>query len=141
MVNLEIWYDQESENDLGPGDPAILVQTVAELDSFVDRVLGETKDHLVPPMIQVALAGVRRSPVLEVGLGQQKGFIGYSSRDEKGWSQGDSALSGTVSYVYAGNSSQVPATAEIPIESVRQGLVEFLETGRGPSVVADGVKR
>lgn len=76
VVTLEIWHDQEPENDFGPGDPAILVQTTDELDTFVNRVLEETKDHLAPPMIQVAPAGVKRSQVLEVGLGQDKGFLG-----------------------------------------------------------------
>ncbi|MGQ0838781.1 Imm1 family immunity protein [Actinokineospora sp.] len=106
------------------------------MDALVDRVLDETKDHVAPPMIQVVLADVRRSPVLEVGLGRDNGFIGYSSRDEGGWSRGDQTLTGTVAYIYAGSSSEVPASAEIPTEQVRRGLVEFWETGRRPSTVS-----
>jgi hypothetical protein len=40
---LEIWYGQEPENDLGPGDPAIIIARVEDLDAFVHRVLRETR--------------------------------------------------------------------------------------------------
>ncbi|TKG58457.1 Imm1 family immunity protein [Amycolatopsis palatopharyngis] len=82
MVALAIWYDQTPKDD--EGNVVIRVSTAAELDELVDRILGETAEHDAPPMIQVVLTGVKRSPALEVGLGKEKGFIGYTSRTE-GW--------------------------------------------------------
>lgn len=38
MATLKVWYDQEPDNDLGTGDPAVLVGTSEELSAFVDRV-------------------------------------------------------------------------------------------------------
>ncbi|MFD9896501.1 Imm1 family immunity protein [Amycolatopsis sp. NPDC059027] len=135
MVTLEVWYDQEPENDFGPGDPALVVSTPAELDELIDRILAETAEHVAPPMIQVAIAGVKRSPVLEVGLGQDKGFIGYISRTEGGATHGDGDPNTLVDYIYMSNHSQVPASTEVPMDTVRRGLREFLATGKRPSVV------
>lgn len=135
MVALEIWYDQTPENDLSEGDPAIVATTAAELDQLIDRILAETADHVSPPMIQVALSGVERSPVLEVGLGKEKGFIAFTSREIAGTTNGDGDPNAVVEYVYSGNVSEVPASAEIPMPEVREGLHEFLRTGQRPKIV------
>ncbi len=91
-------------------------------------------------MIQVAISGVKRSPALEVGLGKDKGFIGYTSRTEGGWTRGDGAADTMVDYIYLGNHSEVPASAEVPMTNVRRGLHEFLATGERPSVIgSDGL--
>lgn len=134
MVELEVWYDQEPANDFGEGDPAIVVATVEELDTLVDRVLEETKHHRVGAMIQVNILGRTGYPALEVGLGQEKGFLVYHAEDG-GSTKGDGDPAEFVEYVYAGNLSEVPADVEVPIHVVRHGLREFLETGGRPSVV------
>ncbi|WP_436495553.1 Imm1 family immunity protein [Actinokineospora sp. HUAS TT18] len=134
MVTLEVWYDQEPENDFGPGDPPILIRTEAELNDFIDRVLDETKDHEAPAMIQAVNADDPRSAVLQVGLGQTKGFIGYGAADG-GWTHGEGDPDERVEYIYMGNVSEVRASVEVSIDGVRQGLVEFLGTGRKPSVI------
>ncbi|WP_410597235.1 Imm1 family immunity protein [Amycolatopsis sp. lyj-23] len=76
MVALDIWYDQTPKDD--DGSVVIRVNTATELDELIDRIIAETADNVAPPMIQVALSGVKRSPALEVGLGKEKGFIGAS---------------------------------------------------------------
>ena len=91
-------------------------------------------------MIQVALSEVKRSPALEVGLGKEKGFIGYTSRTEGGWTVGDGAADTMVDYIYMGNHSEVPASVEVPMSTVRRGLHEFLVTGGRPSVVESGAE-
>ncbi|KFU80772.1 Immunity protein Imm1 [Amycolatopsis lurida] len=139
MVALEIWYDQTPDNELSEGDPAIVVTTPSELDQLIERILRETADHVAPPMIQVALAGVERSPVLEVGLGKEKGFIGYTSRTEGGWTVGDGDPDAVVEYIYSGNVSEVPASVEVPMADVRWGVHEFLRTGERPSMVENDV--
>ncbi|QWF80977.1 Imm1 family immunity protein [Amycolatopsis sp. CA-230715] len=136
MVELEIWYDQEPENDLGPGDPPIVVDTAAELDQLLDRVLEETKGNRFGQMIQVGIKGISGYPVLEVGLGKTLGFITY--HDEHGGStKGDASVDELVEYVYMGTVSEVSADVEVPMTTVRRGLHEFLATGSRPSVVED----
>lgn len=133
MVALDIWYDQAPKNE--HGDVVNHVSTAAELDELVDRILEETAGNAAPPMIQVAIAGVKRSPALEVGLAKDKGFIGYTARTEGGWTRGDGDPNAVVDYVYMGNHTQVPADVEVPLLTVREGLHEFLRTGERPSVV------
>ncbi len=133
MVTLDIWYDQTPKDE--DGNVTIRVTTAVELDTVIDRILKETADHAAPPMIQVAISDMKRSPVLEVGLGQEKGFIGYTSRTEGGWTQGDGDPVTMVDYIYMGNHSQVQASVEVPTSSVRAGLHEFLGSGERPSVV------
>ncbi|MGW5052419.1 Imm1 family immunity protein [Actinokineospora sp. NPDC004072] len=135
MVELEAWYDQAAENDYGPGEPAYVLRTVEDLNALVDRVLAETAGHRCGAMIQLNIKG-QRLPVLEVGLGQGKGFIQYHVADG-GSTKGDGDPSKRVEYVYMGNLSEVQADAEVDIATVRQGLVEFMETGGRPSVVKD----
>lgn len=134
MVELEFWYDQEPENDLSEGDPAIVIRTAAELDELIDRVLAETKDNRVAAMIQVGIRGNLGYPILEVGLGQEKGFLQYHAEDA-GSTKGNGSPDALAEYVYMGNLSEVPADVEVPLSTVRQGLHEFLRTGERPSVV------
>ncbi|WP_370949244.1 Imm1 family immunity protein [Amycolatopsis sp. cg5] len=134
MVELEVWYDQEPENDLGPGAPAIVVGSVVELDELLNRVLEETKDNRLGQMVQVGIKGNGGYPVLEVGVGMELGFITY--HDEIGGStKGEGSPDELVPYVYMGNVSEVAADAEVPMSTVRRGLHEFLTTGERPSVV------
>ncbi|TNC23725.1 Imm1 family immunity protein [Amycolatopsis alkalitolerans] len=137
MVALDIWYDQAPKN--AAGDVAIRVTTAAELDTLIDRILAETTGNAAPPMIQVALAGVKRSPALEVGLGKDKGFIGYTARTEGGWTKGDGDPNAVVDYIYMGNHTQVRGDVEVPLSTVREGLHEFLATGERPNAVGSGV--
>jgi hypothetical protein len=134
VVALEIWYDQDTANDLGDGDPAIVVSSIEELDAFVDRVLAETKTHTAPPMIEVSIAGNPTSPAMHVGLGQNRGFIFYMAADG-GWTKGDPSRDDVATYVYVGNASEVAGNTEVPIAEVREGLREFMEMGERPRII------
>lgn len=134
MVELAVWYDQEPANDLSEGDPAILVRTATELDALLDRVLTETKEHRVGAMIQVGIHGNTGYPVLEVGLGQDKGFISYHAEDG-GSTKGTGSPDSLVEYTYMGNLTEVPADVEVPLDDVRRGLHEFMRTGGRPRTV------
>ncbi|MGX7824123.1 Imm1 family immunity protein [Actinokineospora sp. 24-640] len=136
MVELAVWYDQDAGDDFREGDGEIIIRTQEELDALVDRVLRETVDHRCPAAIQVSINGRKGLPVLEVGLGQERGFIQYHAEDG-GSTKGNGSPEEYVEYVYMGNLSEVQADVEVDITQVRQGLIEFLETGRRPSVVRD----
>ncbi|MGQ0840644.1 Imm1 family immunity protein [Actinokineospora sp.] len=134
MVELAIWYDQDAESDYAEGDPAILARTAAELDTLIDRVLAETRQHRCPAMIQVGINGNSGLPILEVGLGETKGFITYHAEDG-GSTKGDGNPDRFVEYVYVGNLSEIRSDIEVSIEDVRRGLHEFMSTGRRPTVI------
>ncbi|HEX3778742.1 MAG TPA: Imm1 family immunity protein [Pseudonocardiaceae bacterium] len=131
---LEIWYDQEPDDDFHEGDPAIVVNTAEELETFIDRVVAAGRGAVAPPMIEVSIAGVQDSPVMQVGLGQERGFIAYLATDG-GWTAGDASRQDFVPYDYMGSVQEVPASAEVPTSEVRKGLRAFLETERRPEVV------
>jgi len=135
VVELEVWYDQTPQNDYSESDPAIIIRTVAELDALIERVLDETKDHRCPAMIEVSITGTPL-PVLEVGLGQEKGFIKYHAEDG-GTTKGKGDPTENVEYVSGGTLSEVSADVEVDIQTVRQGLVEFLTTGARPTATFD----
>ncbi|OLR94042.1 Imm1 family immunity protein [Actinokineospora bangkokensis] len=136
MAELGVWYDQDSRDAYDEGDPVIPMRTAAELDALIERVRADTVAHRCPAMIQVGILGNEGYPVLEVGLGQDKGFIHYHAHDA-GRTIGDGDPATTVEYVYMGSLSDVPADSEVPIETVRRGLHEFLATGTRPSVVSE----
>ncbi|WP_424183283.1 Imm1 family immunity protein [Actinokineospora sp. G85] len=137
MVELEVWYNQIPKNKFHPGEPTIKVRTAAELDALIDRIRAETRDHRCPASIQMKVLANERDPVLEVGLGQDKGYIHYLA-DDFGRTVGDGDPDATVEYVYMSNLGEVPADSEVSIDVVRQGLHEFLATGTRPSVVREG---
>ncbi|MGX7825360.1 Imm1 family immunity protein [Actinokineospora sp. 24-640] len=130
MVELAVWYDQDE------GQDEIVVRTEDELNALIDRVLDDTKDHRCPAAIQVGIKGNDGYPVLEVGLGQEKGFVQYHAEDG-GSTKGEGDPEAYVEYVYMGNLSEVSADVEVDMQLVRQGLVEFLRSGGRPSVVQD----
>ena len=88
----------------------------------------------VPPMIEVSVKDDFKAPVLEVGLGQEKGFIHCLSKDG-GWSAGDADLTGTAVYDYMGQVREVPASSEVPLAGVRAALQEFVTSGQRPSII------
>lgn len=137
MVVLDIWYDQTPTDD--EGNVVSRLNTAAELDALIDRIIGETADNVASPMIQVALSGVKRSPALEVGLGKDKGFVGYASQTEGGWAVGGGGDT-MVDFVYMANHSEVPASADVAISTACCGLHEFLVARARPNVVESDVE-
>lgn len=112
-----------------------MVETAEELDALVDRVLADAMGAEVPPMIEVSVKDDFKAPVLEVGLGQEKGFVHCPSKDG-GWPAGDDALTGTTTYDYMGQVREVPASSEAPIALVREPLHRFPTTTADPLQVS-----
>ncbi|WP_326550516.1 Imm1 family immunity protein [Micromonospora sp. NBC_01813] len=133
MVALEVWFDQVPENDFGPGDPAIIVGDLTDLDKLIEHVLTATADRQIPSVVQANILGMPGLPVIEAGMSRDRGFISYTDRSGGFYSAGDTSRSGDSIYDYMGNEHIVPASAEIPLSEVRQWLADFVTTG-GPSV-------
>ena len=126
MVTLEVWYDQEPENDYSEGDPAILVSTADELDALIQRMQVDGKEQPVPPMAECSVSGDPSRGVFHLGVGQEKGFIVFVTPQET-QTLGDSNLTGEVTYDYMAHAREVPAQYEVPMEQVRAVAVAFLE--------------
>ncbi|ADJ43932.1 hypothetical protein AMES_2109 [Amycolatopsis mediterranei S699] len=135
MVALDIWYRQAGPDNTHPEGATTTVDTVDELNNFIDEVLDETEGYAVPPMIQVAVSGDYNAPVLDVGLGPEYGFIQCLSADG-GWSLGDAKCTGHVTYDYMAHAREIPANAEIPLEQVRVAMEQFLTTGTKPKAIS-----
>jgi hypothetical protein len=128
---LKVWYRRFVEGRSWPDEVPMVIRTHDELDAVVERVLADSRDDAVPSMIQVGVEQDRRAPVLEVGLGVDRGFVYYLSRDG-GWTSGDRSLTGFVVYDYMANRREIPASVEIPIDGVRRRLRDFMTTPRVP---------
>lgn len=131
MVGLKVWYEHPDDPT---ADPFLVIGSPGELDAFIDRVREETKGNRCPPMVQAVVDGGARLPILQIGLGQDKGFVGYSAKDG-GWTRGMGSEAEIVEYVYMGNLTEIKASVEVSIETVRQGLHEFMATGQRPSII------
>ncbi|MGX7827602.1 Imm1 family immunity protein [Actinokineospora sp. 24-640] len=131
MVGLKVWYEHPDDP---AAEPFFVIDSTDELNAFIDRVQDETKDHRCPAAIQVNINGRAGFPILEVGIGQEKGFMRYYA-DDAGSTKGDGDPNDRAEYIYMSHLSVVPADVEVDIHTVRLGLVEFLETGKRPSVI------
>jgi hypothetical protein len=135
VVALEVWFDQRPDDALRPGDPAILVADLDGLDALIARVLDASAGYTVPAMFQASIVGTVGYPVLEAGIGARQGFIGYVDGSGAYFSAGDSTRAGEVTYDYMGHPRAVPASAEIPIDRVRQWLADFIVTERPSTTI------
>lgn len=126
MVTLEVWYDQEPENDYSEGDPAILVSTADELDVLIQRMQADGKDQPVPPMAECSVSGDSSRGVFYLGVGQEKGFVVFVTPQEA-QTVGDPSLTGEVTYDYMAHVREIPAQYEVPLEQVRAVALAFLE--------------
>jgi Immunity protein Imm1 len=131
VVTLEVWYNQEPENDYSEGGPAILVSTADEMDALIDRVQADTKGAAVPSMLECSVSGDPRSGTFYVGVGQEKGFLMFVL-PEAAQTMGDPTLTGLVVYDYMGHVRKIPASYEVGMDVVREGVREVVSTGRQP---------
>jgi hypothetical protein len=133
MVALEVWFDQVPDNDFGPGDPAIIVDNLTDLERLIEHVLTVTAGRQIPSVVQANILGAAGLPIIEAGVSHDRGFISYTDRSGGFYSIGNTSCGGDVTYDYMGNEHIVPASAEIPLSEVRQWLADFVATGE-PSV-------
>ncbi|MET7993480.1 Imm1 family immunity protein [Amycolatopsis sp. NPDC005232] len=134
MVTLEIWYDQEPENDYAEGDPAILVNTADELDTLIQRMQADGKDKAVPPMAECSVSGDAGRGVFFLGVGQEKGFVVFMT-PRAAQTVGNPSLAGTVVYDYMAHVREIPAQYEVPMDQARAAALAFLEREELPPSV------
>ncbi|WP_236793313.1 Imm1 family immunity protein [Amycolatopsis sp. GM8] len=134
-MKLEVWYNQRPANDLSDGDPAIYLETAEQLAAFLDHIVAASQPGPVWPVIEVSLADNPASPVIEAGLGPEHGYMIYHTSNDSGLSQGDPTRPGVATYDYMGNMREIPASAEVPVTQIRDGLREFLQDGRKPTTL------
>lgn len=122
MTALEVWYEPHAAT------PAV-VRTVEELDALVDRIIADAASDPIPAAAQVVVQDAPDGNLyLEVGLGPQRGVV-TAIGPGGGLSKGDTSRHGTVTYDFAGHTAELPASAELPINEVRQALREYLTSG------------
>lgn len=131
-MTLEVWYNQEPDNDYAEGDPPILVSTAAELDALIAQVQADTKGLPVPSMIECSVQGDPRRGVFDMGIGQETGFVMFMT-PRAAHTVGDANLTGNVVYDYMGNASEIPASYEVPLAETRRVAVAFLEREELPN--------
>lgn len=134
-MKLEVWYNQRPANDLSEDGAAIYLETAEQLVAFLDQIVAASQPGPIWPVIEVSLADDPASPVIEAGLGPEHGFMIYRASNDSGLSQGDPSQPGVAKYDYMGNPREIPASAEVPVAQIRDGLREFLEDGRKPTIV------
>ncbi|MEC3980409.1 Imm1 family immunity protein [Amycolatopsis sp. H20-H5] len=132
MVTLEVWYNQEPENDFSEGDPAILIHTPDELDALIAQMQADGKGTPVPPMAECSVSGDPMRGVFFLGIGQEKGFVLFMT-PEAAQTEGDETLTGHVTYDYMAHVREIPASYEVPIAEARKVVREFLEAETLPS--------
>lgn len=128
MAALEVYYDQEPENDFGSGDPAIIVKTDAELTELVDRVSARSAHQPCPSIITAYVADDPYGfPSLRAGIGAELGYVQVNSRTGTRVTLGNAAATGERVYDFQGHGEEVPLRQEVPLATVRAVLAAYLE--------------
>jgi hypothetical protein len=136
MVALEAWYRQIPANDLHPGDPAIAVESPADVTALTLRVIEENRDSAVPPIVQFNSPAPPHLPIIEAGLGVDVGFLSVTDMNGARFTVGDPTATNTVVYDFAGNVREVPASAQVPVSRIVRGLEHLISTGELPPSLA-----
>ncbi|WP_434438779.1 Imm1 family immunity protein [Lentzea sp. E54] len=130
MATLEIWYDQKPDNDYGPGDPAITVTTQDELSAFIDRVRAQSAVQPCPSLVEISIAeDFYGFPTINAGIGPDRGYVRVSGADELRATQGDPEATGELVYDFQGHETLVPASYEVPLDTVSTVLAAYLDHG------------
>lgn len=130
MAALEIWYDQEPENDFSAGDPAIIVRTLAELAELVDKVSAASAHQPCPSIITAYVADDPYGfPSVRAGIGAERGYVQVSGRDGRRATLGEASETGERVYDFQGHGEEVPVRQEVPLATVREVLAAYFEHG------------
>jgi hypothetical protein len=127
VAALEVWYDQDPENDLGPGDPAIVVRTHAELTELVDKISDASAHQVCPSIVTMYVADdPYGQPSVRAGIGAELGYVQVSGRSGRRVTIGDADASGERTYDFQGHGEQVPRRFEVSLAIVREVLAAYL---------------
>lgn len=130
MAALEIWYDQQPDNDFGAGDPAIIVRTQDELTMLIDRVRAASAQQLCPSIITAYVADdPYRFPSVRAGIGAEVGYVQINSRAGRRATLGDTDAVQERVYDFQGHGEEIPVRHEVPLDVVREVLAAYLDHG------------
>lgn len=131
MGPLDVYY-------LSTQEYPVVVSTVEEVDALIDRVRAESPPA-APILMDVHLSGDPYSQGLDVGISTDCGVIRYSGREwpEGVVSTGEHAADQTERpYFYMGHWREFTASAEVPLDVIKQAVKEFLMTdGARPTCI------
>lgn len=107
----------------------VTVNSVKELDEFLDKLTQETKDDL--PF--TATLTYKDGSSLSIGLGRDGSALSYisSSLDPPYYmSLGDSRRKEPIEFVFGNEMTELPPWSTIPTENAREALRYFFKTGK-----------
>lgn len=125
MVALAVYYAR------GHGEHPVTVTTADEVDALIDRVRAESP-VAAPILMEIHIAGDPYAQGLDVGINGDRGVLRYSGHE---WPEGvfsvggDQTREAPLLYFYMDADTEFPATAEVPLATVRQAVRDFLATG------------
>lgn len=111
--------------DDGPYDTA---EQVAELmDQLRDQA---ANDAPIIAMVYLYDTPEDESPLLQIGVGIDKGWATYGKPyQDQGFTSYGGGGNEIVYYCFQGTQSEFPAWAEIPFETLKKAVIEFMESG------------
>jgi hypothetical protein len=123
VVALEAWYDIDDEEP-------ITVRTVDDVDTLFDRMVADAADFDVPPLSELSRHDADGWVVAYVGVNPKhdRGIVTHSDATGSVISFSGLGSAGSVTYDYMGSLRELPASAEIPLDEVRQAMREFVTT-------------
>ncbi|KOV79912.1 hypothetical protein ADL03_35625 [Nocardia sp. NRRL S-836] len=112
------------------GEPAIIVQTHEELSALIDRVSTRSATQPYPSLVEVSIAEDPYGfPTVNAGIGAEKGYVRISGMDELRATQGTPDATGVRVYDFQGHETLIPASYEVPLDTVRAVLAAYLDHG------------
>jgi hypothetical protein len=116
-------------------DDPVSVQSVAELDAFLDRVAATPRYQRFPVVADIVSADDRY--ILQILLGRtDASFLIWNIADESiEASVGTVLVKGDIVFNYGGSRTDAYDDTTIPVDIARAAAREFLQTGRRPSGV------
>ncbi|GGM45056.1 hypothetical protein GCM10012275_15130 [Longimycelium tulufanense] len=116
----------------------IPVTTQAELTEVIDRLIARTADVEIGLSLGFAPSTEndgRHQVVIGVGKNGH-GFLQYVDDAGIFWTRAEQPRHGTTAYYFPGHPFSAPSEVEVPLETVRAGVQEYLDTGQRPSCAA-----
>jgi hypothetical protein len=129
MVALRAWYDPDD-------DEPTIINTVADVDTFLDRLVADSSTSHIPPLMQLSRREPNAWAVLHIGVHVDHGVITHTDATGTVVTTNGTAADGSLTYDYMGHLREVPANAEIPLPDVCRAVHEFVTTnGHRPTTV------
>ncbi|GAA3876829.1 hypothetical protein GCM10022243_47110 [Saccharothrix violaceirubra] len=120
MVTLSAVFDRESAVD------PILVRTQDELGALIERVRTAATGLPCPPIVTIGEADDPwGSPILEAGIGEDRGFVRETWNPMR-VTRGDLSATGVLVYDFQAHPADIPADQAVSLDVVREVLAAYL---------------